>query len=126
MMIFVMLGFAIAPRTPLIFIGIELLYRACSTGCYAALLGIVMKAIGKGAASTKAAVMWSLTNFAVFYPLLIEGNVHDRYGTSAMLLTDSALGVTSLVILLAALRLLGSSSRMPMGRTRARTASPGA
>ena len=67
-----------------------------------------MTAIGKGAASTKAAVMWSLTNFSFFYPTLIEGTVHDRSGTAAMLLTDAGLGATGFAILMIALRILGT------------------
>jgi hypothetical protein len=111
-MIVLMIAFAFAPRTAAVFIGMELLYRGLSTGCYAALLGIVMTSIGKGAASTKAAVMWSLTNLAVFYPALIEGAVHDRNGTTAMLLTDALLGVTGLFLLLIALRVLTPGSEM--------------
>jgi predicted MFS family arabinose efflux permease len=109
-MIGVMIVFAFAPRTTLVFLGVELLYRALSTGCYAALLGIVMTSIGRGAASTKAAVLWSLTNFAFFYPALIEGTVHDRNGTTAMLLTDALLGVTGFCLLLIALRVLRPNS----------------
>jgi hypothetical protein len=107
-MIAVMIVFAFAPRTSLVFLGAELLYRALSVGCYAALLSIVMTAIGKGAASTKAAVMWSLTNFSFFYPTLIEGAVHDHRGTAAMLLTDALLGATGFAILMIALRVLGA------------------
>jgi MFS-type transporter involved in bile tolerance (Atg22 family) len=107
-MIVVMIVFAFAPRRSSVFLGVELLYRALSTGCYAALLGIVMTAIGKGAASTKAAVMWSLTNFSFFYPTLIEGAVHDRSGTAAMLLADALLGTTGFAILIIALRVLGA------------------
>ena len=54
--------------------------------------------------------MWSLTNPAFFYPALIEGVVHDRDGTTAMLLTDALLGAAGFVILVAALRVLGSRS----------------
>ena len=107
-MIGVMVVFAFAPRTSLVFLCVELLYRALATACYAALLGIVMTAIGKGAASTKAAVMWSLTNFSFFYPTLIEGTVHDRSGAAAMLLTDALLGATGFAILMIALRVLGT------------------
>jgi hypothetical protein len=103
-----MIIFPFAPRTSLVFLGAELLYRALSVGCYAALLSIVMTAIGKGAASTKAAVMWSLTKFSFFYPTLIEGAVHDRSGTSAMLLTDALLGATGFAILMIALCVLGT------------------
>jgi hypothetical protein len=101
-----MLGLAFSPRTAMYFLGIELLYRAVGTACYATLLGIVMKAIGKGAASTKAATLWSLANFAYAYPTLIEGSVHDRAGTLAMLLTDAGLGVSGFCVLMFATRLL--------------------
>src|SRR3984893_88659 len=102
----VMLGLAFSPRTALYFLVIELLYRAVATACYATLLGIVMKAIGRGAASTKAATLWSLTNLAYAYPVLIEGSVHDRAGTLAMLLTDAGLGVAGFCVLMLATRLL--------------------
>jgi MFS transporter, PAT family, beta-lactamase induction signal transducer AmpG len=105
-MIAVILGLAFAPRTSLYFLVIELFYRALASGCYAALLGIVMTAIGKGAASTKAAGMWSLANFAVVYPALLEGSIHDSGGTRAMLLTDAALGAAGFGMLLVASRLL--------------------
>jgi PAT family beta-lactamase induction signal transducer AmpG len=105
-MITVMIVFAFAPRTTVVFLGAELLYRALATGCYAALLGVVMTTIGKGAASTKAAAMWSLTNLAFFYPTLIEGIVHDRDGTTAMLLTDALLGATGFAVLMVAMRVL--------------------
>jgi hypothetical protein len=85
---------------------VELFYRALATACYATLLGIVMTAIGKGAASTKAAGLWSLTNLGFAYPTYIEGAVHDRVGTVAMLLTDAGLGTTGFVVLIVATRLL--------------------
>jgi PAT family beta-lactamase induction signal transducer AmpG len=102
----IMLGLAFSPRTAAYFLVIELLYRAAATACYATLLGIVMKAIGKGAASTKAATLWSLANLAYAYPTLIEGSVHDRAGTLAMLLTDAGLGVAGFCVLMLATRLL--------------------
>lgn len=109
-MVLLMLTFAVAPRNPISFLSVELLYRACSTGAYVALLGIVMTAAGSGAASSKVALMWSLTNLSFFYPTLIEGFVHDRLGTTAMLVTDASLGLTGFAILMAAIRILGSSS----------------
>jgi len=102
----VMLGLAFSPRTAMYFLVIELLYRAVASACYAILLGIVMKAIGRGAASTKAATLWSLANLAYAYPALIEGSVHDRAGTLAMLLTDAGLGVAGFCVLMLATRLL--------------------
>ena len=52
--------------------------------------------------------MWSLTNFSVFYSTLIEGYVHDRVGTTAMLLTDASFGLMGFAILMLARRVLGS------------------
>jgi PAT family beta-lactamase induction signal transducer AmpG len=105
-MIGAMLGLAYSPRTALYFLVLELVYRALAAGCYATLLAIVMQAIGKGAASTKAATLWSLANFAFVYPTLIEGSVHDHAGTAAMLFTDAGLGATGFGVLLVATRLL--------------------
>ena len=45
-------------------------------------------------------MLWSLTNLAFAYPTLIEGAVHDRNGTVAMLLTDAGLGIASFGVLL--------------------------
>jgi MFS transporter, PAT family, beta-lactamase induction signal transducer AmpG len=105
-MICVMVGFAFSPRVALYFMAVELCYRALANASYATLLSIVMRAIGRGAASTKAAVMWSLANLAFAYPTLIEGAVHDRVGTFAMLWTDAALGVTGFGVLMVAMRVL--------------------
>lgn len=103
-MVVLMVTFAVAPRNPISFLCVELLYRACSTAAYVALLGIVMTTAGTGAASSKVALMWSLTNLSFFYPTLIEGFVHDRLGTTAMLLTDASLGLTGFAIAVLAIR----------------------
>ena len=108
MLIAIMLTLRFAPRTATYFLSLEQLYRATSAGCYAALLGIVMRAIGTGAASTKAAALWSLANFANAYPTAIEGAVHDRSGTSAMLLADAGLGAIGFGLLMLATRLLAA------------------
>jgi hypothetical protein len=113
-MIAVVSGFAFAPRTAICFLVAELLYRALASACYAALLGIVMTAIGKGAASTKAAALWSLANVAYAYPALIEGAVHDRAGTIAMLLTDAGLGIAGFATLMLAARLLKVQFNAPL------------
>lgn len=105
-MILVMILFAFAPRTLPTFFAGELAYRALSSGCYVALLSLVMTSIGKGAATTKAACFWSLVNLAYVYPTLIEGAVHDRVGTTAMLLSDAALGTAGFAVIMIAIRLL--------------------
>jgi hypothetical protein len=106
LMIAVMLVFAVAPRTATCFLGMELIYRTLASGGTVALLGMIMMAVGKGAASTKAAGLWSLATFALVMPTFVEGLVHDRVGTQAMLLTDAALGIAGFGVLLVASRLL--------------------
>jgi hypothetical protein len=53
-----------------------------------------------GAASTKAAALWSLANLSLVMPTYVEGQVHDRLGTQAMLLTDAGLGIAGFAVLL--------------------------
>lgn len=106
LLIALVVGVAWSPRTAAWFLVVELVYRAVATASYATLLGIVMKAIGKGAASTKAAVLWSFANLAFAYPTIIEGAIHERNGTIAMLLTDAGLAVAGFGVLLTAARLL--------------------
>jgi predicted MFS family arabinose efflux permease len=101
------IALALAPRNPAPFLALEWLYRGLTGGCYASILALVMTAIGRGAVSTKAAVMWSLFNFAAVLPTMLEGRVHDTLGTTAMLLTDAGLGIAGLGILLALMRLIG-------------------
>jgi hypothetical protein len=48
----------------------------------------------------------ALTNLAFAYPTLIEGSVHDRAGTLAMLLTDVSLAVIGFGVLMLAIRVL--------------------
>lgn len=108
-MIAVMPVLALSPRTPPFFLAVEFLYRAAAGGCYAALLGIILAGIGKGAASTKAAAMWSLAVFASAYPELIEGAVHDQVSTQAMLLSDAGLGIAGFSVLFIVSRCLGFS-----------------
>jgi MFS transporter, PAT family, beta-lactamase induction signal transducer AmpG len=99
-MIAVMVVFAAAPRTANFFLGMELIYRTLASGGAAALLGMIMAAIGMGAASTKAAALWSLANLSLVMPTYVEGQVHDRLGTQAMLLTDAGLGIAGFAVLL--------------------------
>jgi MFS transporter, PAT family, beta-lactamase induction signal transducer AmpG len=97
---------ALAPRVPVAFLVLEFVYRGLSGGGYAAILALVMTTIGKGAASTKASILWSLFNFAAVLPTMLEGRVHDHVGTTAMLLTGAALCVAGIGILLVVMRLL--------------------
>lgn len=104
-MIVAVVVLALAPRVPAAFLVIEFVYRGLSGGGYAAILALVMTTIGKGAASTKASIMWSLFNFSAVLPTMLEGRIHDHAGTTAMLLTGASLCVAGLAILLIIMRL---------------------
>jgi len=76
-----------------------------------------MTSIGKGAAATKAAALWSMVNFSEGYPVFIDGRVHDHGGSTAMLLTHAAMDAVGFTILLLAARLLGLRYRSLLSAT---------
>jgi len=76
-----------------------------------------MTSIGKGAAATKAAALWSMVNFSEGYPAFIDGRVHDHPGTMAMLLTHAGMDAAGFAILLLAARLLGLRYRSLLAAT---------
>jgi hypothetical protein len=117
-MITVLIAQALTPRAPVPFLALTSLHAAAAGGCYAAALALVMSAIGKGAASTKAAVLWSLFNFSAAYPTLVDGRVHDHLGTSAMLFTHAGMDAAGFGILL----LLASLLKLPLRAGSARAA----
>jgi hypothetical protein len=116
-MIVLLVALAFAPRSPNSFFTLLFLHRAGSGACYAALLGLVMTSIGKGAAATKAAALWSMVNFSQGHPAFIDGRVHDHTGTTAMLLTHAGMDTAGFAILLLAARLLGLRYRSLLSAT---------
>jgi PAT family beta-lactamase induction signal transducer AmpG len=64
----------------------------------AAFSAIVLHAIGKGMASTKYALISSLGNIPYPYMTLIDGWLHDAYGIKIMLLGETFMGVTFIII----------------------------
>lgn len=116
-MIALLIALALAPRSPSSFFTLWFLHRAGSGACYAALLGLVMTSIGKGAAATKAALLWSMFNFSEGYPAFVDGRVHDHAGTTAMLLTHAGMDAAGFAVLLLAARLLGLRYRSLLAAT---------
>ena len=116
LMILLLVVLALAPRSPGYFFSLWYLHRAAAGACYAALLGLVMTAIGQGAAATKAAALWSLVNFSEGYPALIDGRVHDHAGTTAMLMVHAAMDAVGFAILLVVAWLLGLQLRALLAR----------
>lgn len=84
---------AFAARTPGAFsIGV-LAYAFMNGVAYAAFSALVLVAIGRGAASTKYALLCSIGNIPVWYMGVIDGWAHDRFGSAAMLQVDAWSGL---------------------------------
>ncbi len=91
---------AIAPGIPVMFNTGVLLY-ALSTGmAYAAFSAVVLHVIGKGAASTKYALLSSFGNIAPVYMTALNGWIYDGYGIQIMLLSETVLGLSFVIIFL--------------------------
>jgi hypothetical protein len=64
----------------------------------AAFSAIVLHAIGGGLASTKYALVSSIGNFAPVYLTAFDGWLHDTYGIKAMLIGETLLGITFILV----------------------------
>jgi PAT family beta-lactamase induction signal transducer AmpG len=64
----------------------------------AAFSAIVLHAIGKGMASTKYALISSLGNIPVTYMTLFDGWLHDAYGIKMMLVGETFMGISFILI----------------------------
>lgn len=89
---------ALMPRIPVTYTSGVLAYAFTQGLCYAAFSAIVLVAIGRGAASTKYALLSSLGNIPVVYMTALDGWGHDKYGTSWMLHFDAFSGVVFIII----------------------------
>jgi hypothetical protein len=58
---------------------------------------VTLEAIGLGAAATKYTVFASLSNFPIGYMTFVDGWVQTHWGSGAMLYTEAAICVASLL-----------------------------
>lgn len=101
---FVAIVMAALARTPLVYeIGV-LVYAFFVGAGYAAFSAMVVHAIGRGVASTKYAFCQSLGNLPVVYMTALNGYVHDRYGTSWMLMNEALAAIACVILGLLVLR----------------------
>lgn len=101
---FVAIVMAALARTPLVY-EIGVLFYAFFVGAgYAAFSAMVVHAIGRGVASTKYAFCQSLGNLPVVYMTALNGYVHDRYGTSWMLMNEALVAIACVILGLLVLR----------------------
>jgi PAT family beta-lactamase induction signal transducer AmpG len=94
---------SISPFTPLSYTSGVLWYALMGGFAYAAFSAILLFAIGKHLAATKYALLSSITNIAVVYMIAFDGWFHDKYGVKAMLLGETFLGISFVVVSLFAL-----------------------
>jgi PAT family beta-lactamase induction signal transducer AmpG len=84
---------AVVSRTSTAFAFGVLSYAFAGGIAYAAFSALVLYAIGKGAASTKYALLSSFGNLPVIYMTAINGWAHDRYGAGGMLMIEALLSL---------------------------------
>jgi predicted MFS family arabinose efflux permease len=98
------------PRTAGVWIGASVLYQALLGASYAAYSAVVLEVIGRGAAATKFNLMASVANVPVTYMPVVDGVLHDRYGTNAMFYGEGGLCVAAAVLF--ALMVMASRRRL--------------
>jgi MFS family permease len=85
------------PRTPSVFVYGVLAYQAMVGMTYTAYAAIVLEAIGKKSAATNWNLMAALSNIPIAVMSQVDGNMHDAYGTNAMLLGELVFPVLAML-----------------------------
>lgn len=89
---------ALAARSAGAFAGGVLAYSLMCGFAYAAFSALVLFAIGRGAASTKYALLSSIGNVPVIYMTAFNGYMHDRFGAGGMLLMEAGVSVVAIAL----------------------------
>lgn len=89
---------AFLPRTPDVWMVASLAYAALVAACYSAYSAVVLEVIGRGAAATKFNLMASVANVPITIMPLIDGTLHDKYGSNAMFYGEAALSVAAALL----------------------------
>jgi MFS transporter, PAT family, beta-lactamase induction signal transducer AmpG len=100
------LAMALLPRNQAMYVLWASVYAFTTGFTYAAFSAFVLEAIGKGAAATKYNALASLSNVPIYYVTNIDGWAHDRWGSTGMFFTESALAVAGAVIFIAMAKFL--------------------
>ncbi len=103
LMAIVTLVMAISEFSPFTYVSGVLFYAFVFGFANASFSAIVLHAIGKGLASTKYALLSSISNIAPVYMTTFDGWIHDKYNIKMMLLGETFLGLGFVVISLFAL-----------------------
>jgi PAT family beta-lactamase induction signal transducer AmpG len=90
------LAMAFGPRTPWAFLVFATLYNAAVGLSYGAYSAVTLEAIGRGAAGTKFNLISSISNVPILVVVLIDGWAQTRWGSGAMLIVETVLGIAGI------------------------------
>jgi MFS family permease len=113
LMALVALVMAASPRTPGVYVVGVLFYSFTLGLATAGFLSVVLHAIGRGAASTKFSIFWSLGNVPTVYMIAFNGWMHDHFGAPGMLAGEALLALSFIVLAVTALWKLSSRAPIP-------------
>ncbi|MGI8431261.1 MAG: MFS transporter [Chthoniobacterales bacterium] len=112
----VAVALALATRSPSAF-SIGVLFYAFAGGvAYASFTAVVLLAIGRGAASTKYALLSSFGNLPVIYMTALNGWSHDRFGSAGMLYIEAGAGIVAVGFAAIAVAQMKRRAAIPHGR----------
>ncbi|WP_172799856.1 MFS transporter [Croceicoccus bisphenolivorans] len=86
------------PRTPEVYVVGVLLYNFTVGMAFTGYAAIVLEAIGKKSAATNFNLMAALSNIPIAVMSMVDGHMHDTYGTDAMLLGELAFPAVAIVL----------------------------
>lgn len=89
---------AVIARTPMVFVIGVLAYQFFVGMAYTGYAAIVLDAIGNKSAATNFNLMASLSNIPIAVMSMVDGHMHDSYGTNAMLVGELAFPVLAIVL----------------------------
>lgn len=92
------LAMAFGPRTPWAFLAFATLYNAAVGLSYGGYSAVTLEAIGRGAAGTKFNLISSISNVPILVVVLIDGWAQTRWGSGAMLIAETVLGVAGIAV----------------------------
>jgi MFS family permease len=103
---------SLVPRTPASY-GVGVVAYAFSVGlAYAAYSALVLLAVGRGAASTKYAILGSVGNIPVVYMTALAGWAHETYGPAGMLQVEAVVSVAAIAVGVLAVLLMGAGQEI--------------
>jgi hypothetical protein len=97
----------LGPRAPWAYGTFTLVYNLFLGTAYAGFSAFAYATIGKGAVATKYNILASLSNLSISYKLRILGAASKSHGPSGVLITDAAITLCGIVLLLAVIAIAG-------------------